>query len=334
MSRPRRIVADGVEQGGVLVDTGSKAHIRWCVRGPRNGSSPPSPGCRPSGAGPGRGQPVRRVVPGARLVRAVWDLDREQRAKEWATPAAAFAKRLDEALADEAPLTDAERRAARRAGGRAGHAPVSTRGRSSVKGCNPCSAPSVSTSPTPSPRCAAPPPRGRARLRRAGRHPPARQGRRHRWSADPRDRRNVARAADVPVFYVRHVSLPPTHLGVGALRTAMAWQTEGPGAGRDHRLPAGRPAHGDHRRARAGGRRAGVRQARHVRPRRHAARGRRCATAASPRCSSSWSSSRSASSRPPGTPRIWASSRWWWTTRAGSSSRRPRSVRSTRWTTR
>jgi nicotinamidase-related amidase len=34
----------------------------------------------------------------------------------------------------------------------------------------------------------------------------------------------AARAAEVPVFYVRHVSLPPTHLGVGALRTAMAWQ--------------------------------------------------------------------------------------------------------------
>jgi nicotinamidase-related amidase len=35
---------------------------------------------------------------------------------------------------------------------------------------------------------------------------------------------DAARAADVPVFYVRHVSLPPTHLGVGALRIAMAWQ--------------------------------------------------------------------------------------------------------------
>ena len=32
---------------------------------------------------------------------------------------------------------------------------------------------------------------------------------------------DAARAADVPVFYVRHVSLPPTHLGVGGLRTAM-----------------------------------------------------------------------------------------------------------------
>ena len=35
---------------------------------------------------------------------------------------------------------------------------------------------------------------------------------------------DAARAAGVPVFYVRHVSLPPTHVGVGALRTAMAWQ--------------------------------------------------------------------------------------------------------------
>ena len=35
---------------------------------------------------------------------------------------------------------------------------------------------------------------------------------------------DAARAAGVPVLYVRHVSLPPTHLGVGGLRTAMAWQ--------------------------------------------------------------------------------------------------------------
>jgi nicotinamidase-related amidase len=39
-----------------------------------------------------------------------------------------------------------------------------------------------------------------------------------------RDVLDAARAADVPVFYCRHVSLPPRHLGVGALRTAMAWQ--------------------------------------------------------------------------------------------------------------
>jgi nicotinamidase-related amidase len=34
----------------------------------------------------------------------------------------------------------------------------------------------------------------------------------------------AARTAGVPVLYVRHVSLPPTHMGVAALRTAMAWQ--------------------------------------------------------------------------------------------------------------
>ena len=34
----------------------------------------------------------------------------------------------------------------------------------------------------------------------------------------------AARAASVPVLYVRHVSVPPTHMGVAALRTAMAWQ--------------------------------------------------------------------------------------------------------------
>ena len=35
---------------------------------------------------------------------------------------------------------------------------------------------------------------------------------------------DAARAAGVPVLYVRHVSLPPSHMGVAALRTAMAWQ--------------------------------------------------------------------------------------------------------------
>ena len=34
----------------------------------------------------------------------------------------------------------------------------------------------------------------------------------------------AARASGVPVVYVRHVSLPPSHMGVAALRTAMAWQ--------------------------------------------------------------------------------------------------------------
>jgi biuret amidohydrolase len=37
----------------------------------------------------------------------------------------------------------------------------------------------------------------------------------------------AARAHNVPVIYVRHVSVPPTHAGVTALRTAMAWQRLG-----------------------------------------------------------------------------------------------------------
>jgi biuret amidohydrolase len=35
---------------------------------------------------------------------------------------------------------------------------------------------------------------------------------------------DAARSAGVPVYYVRHVSVPPSHMGVAALRTAMAWQ--------------------------------------------------------------------------------------------------------------
>lgn len=34
----------------------------------------------------------------------------------------------------------------------------------------------------------------------------------------------AVRAAGMPVLYTRHVSLPPFLMGVGALRTAMAWQ--------------------------------------------------------------------------------------------------------------
>src|SRR5919201_6501847 len=35
---------------------------------------------------------------------------------------------------------------------------------------------------------------------------------------------DAARASSLPVLYTRHVSLPPQHLGVAALRTAMNWQ--------------------------------------------------------------------------------------------------------------
>jgi biuret amidohydrolase len=35
---------------------------------------------------------------------------------------------------------------------------------------------------------------------------------------------DAARSAGVPVYYTRHTSVPTTHMGVAALRTAMAWQ--------------------------------------------------------------------------------------------------------------
>ncbi|MGH3784237.1 MAG: DUF5926 family protein, partial [Pseudonocardiaceae bacterium] len=50
----------------------------------------------------------------------VWDLDREQHAREWVAPAEAFAPRLADALdsLDSTPLTDSERRALRGLRGR------------------------------------------------------------------------------------------------------------------------------------------------------------------------------------------------------------------------
>jgi nicotinamidase-related amidase len=35
---------------------------------------------------------------------------------------------------------------------------------------------------------------------------------------------DAARRSGTPVVFARHVSVPPSHMGVGALRTAMAWQ--------------------------------------------------------------------------------------------------------------
>ena len=105
------LVADGV-RAAYWVDTGSKAHLRWVRPEPEErllaalarlqarGSLDLGDGSRYAGSFRAHGV----LVP-------VWDLDRERHAKEWAAPAAAFAQRLDEALDDPAPPTDAERRA-------------------------------------------------------------------------------------------------------------------------------------------------------------------------------------------------------------------------------
>jgi hypothetical protein len=105
------IVADGV-RSAYWVDTGSKAHLRWVRPEPEDALQTAlarlqardeltlTPETRFAGSFRAHG-----------LLVPVWDLDREQHAKEWVEPAAAFAKRLTAALAEDTPLTDAERRA-------------------------------------------------------------------------------------------------------------------------------------------------------------------------------------------------------------------------------
>ena len=105
------VVADGVH-AAYWVDTGSKAHLRWVRPEPEDallaalarlqarGELGLSADARFAGAFRAHG-----------LLVPVWDLDRELHVKEWAEPVAAFAKALDTALADESPLTEAERRA-------------------------------------------------------------------------------------------------------------------------------------------------------------------------------------------------------------------------------
>lgn len=105
------VLADGV-RAAYWVDTGSKAHLRWVRPEPEEqllaalarlqarGELGLTDGTRYAGAFRAHG-----------LLVPVWDLDRELHAKEWAEPAAAFAVRLQQALAEETPLTDAERRA-------------------------------------------------------------------------------------------------------------------------------------------------------------------------------------------------------------------------------
>jgi biuret amidohydrolase len=52
---------------------------------------------------------------------------------------------------------------------------------------------------------------------------------------------SAARAALVPVLYVRHVSLPPAVMGVAALRAAMAWQRQDQADRVAHAFPPSAP---------------------------------------------------------------------------------------------
>ncbi|MGH3900490.1 MAG: DUF5926 family protein [Pseudonocardiaceae bacterium] len=109
------VTGDGVETA-YWVDAGDKAHLRWVRPEPEEqlltalarlaarDELELGEGSRYAGSFRAHGV----LVP-------VWDLDREQHAREWVAPAEAFAPRLTQALAalDDSPLTDAERRALR-----------------------------------------------------------------------------------------------------------------------------------------------------------------------------------------------------------------------------
>jgi hypothetical protein len=105
------VVAEGV-RAAYWVDTGSKAHLRWVRPEPEELLLPAL--ARLQARDELRLTDEARYAGSFRahgLLVPVWDLDRELHAKEWAGPAAAFATRLDTALAADAPLTDDERRA-------------------------------------------------------------------------------------------------------------------------------------------------------------------------------------------------------------------------------
>lgn len=105
------IVADGV-RAAYWVDAGNKAHLRWVrpeseerllgalARLQARGELDLAEDARYAGTFRAHG-----------LLVPVWDLDRERHATEYTEPVAAFAGRLDAALAEDTPLTEAQRRA-------------------------------------------------------------------------------------------------------------------------------------------------------------------------------------------------------------------------------
>ena len=114
------VTGTGIE-AAYWVDAGDKAHLRWVRPEPEEqllaalarlaARNELDLGGDSRFAGSFRAHGV--LVP-------VWDLDREQHAREWVAPAEAFAPRLADALdsLDSTPLTDPERRAFRSLRGR------------------------------------------------------------------------------------------------------------------------------------------------------------------------------------------------------------------------
>jgi hypothetical protein len=112
--RPTEVVRGDRVRGAYWVDAGEKAHLRWVRPEPEERLLAAL--ARLSAADQldlGTGSRFVGSFRAHGLLVPVWDVDREMHAKEWAAPAEAFAARLSSTLAglDEAPLSDAERRA-------------------------------------------------------------------------------------------------------------------------------------------------------------------------------------------------------------------------------
>ena len=97
--------------GAYWVDAGEKAHLRW-VRGEQESRLMPALARLAAAEQLDLGDDSRYVgsFRAHGCLVPVWDLDREAHASEWTEPAQQFEQRLSAALADDRPLTDAQRR--------------------------------------------------------------------------------------------------------------------------------------------------------------------------------------------------------------------------------
>ncbi len=105
------VLAPGV-RAAYWVDTGTKAHLRWVRPEPEDALLAALARLQAAGElGLGENTRYAGAFRAHGLLVPVWDLDRDLHAKEWVEPVGAFAKKLDAALAETTPLTDAQRRA-------------------------------------------------------------------------------------------------------------------------------------------------------------------------------------------------------------------------------
>lgn len=105
------VLAPGV-RAAYWVDTGTKAHVRWVRPEPEDALLAALARLQARGElALGEESRYAGAFRAHGLLVPVWDVERDMHAKEWAAPVAEFAARLEKALAEKAPLNDAERRA-------------------------------------------------------------------------------------------------------------------------------------------------------------------------------------------------------------------------------